>query len=396
MPRQQFSRRRRLSTKHLVMIAVLALVGSGGTFALVTGTASAHWRSNSSPTAAASSSADVLAGRRNGGRNKGRNGGNNNAGGNANASASATASAAATATASATAGDGGVVTNGPVADDFVDIKSVQPNVQNVATQQGGTTGVFTARCGKNENGHFNPDNFIVAPGVANGAHHVHDYVGNLSTDGFSTNETLAAAGTTCAQGDKSAYFWPVLRSRSANDAADADGNTGTILTPASVQLTFNGSATSQVVAMPSTLKIIMGDAKAVTNGTANAKASWSCTGFEDRQLADKYPLCPNGSQVVRTLVFPSCWDGVNTDSANHRTHIVFPDAAGACPANTKAVPTLKYRLTYSVPSGPNFAVDSFPDQNHKPVTDHADFANFMPTDLMNQVVACVNSNKKCG
>jgi hypothetical protein len=382
------------------MIAVLALVGSGGTFALITVSASASWRSNSNPTAAASSSADVLAGRNNRGRNNNGNKNNNgNAGNNANngaGNANASATAAASATASAAASGGAVVTNGPVADDFADIKSVQPNVQNVATQAGGTTGVFTARCGKNENKHFNGDNFIVAPGVADGAHHVHDYVGNLTTDGFSTNETLAAGGTTCAQGDKSAYFWPVLRSRSANDAPDADLNTGTILQASSVQLTFNGNPTSQVVAMPSTLKIITGDAKALTNGVANAKASWSCTGFENRQLTDKYPLCPSGSQVVRTLVFPSCWDGVNTDSANHRTHIVFPDASGACPANTKAVPELKYRLVYSVPSGPNFAVDSFPDQNHKPVTDHADFANFMPASLMDQVVACVNSNKKCG
>jgi hypothetical protein len=388
-----------LSTKHLVLIAVLALVGSGGTFALVAGTASAHWRNSGST----SSSVKTEANKR-WNKNWGQNSG-------ASASASATASASASASASAPAsapasasvsapatGGGAVTTNGPSPDDFVDINSVQPNVQSVAKQSGGSSGVFTARCGRNRNGHFNPDNFIVAPGVSNGAHHVHDYVGNLSTDGFSTNESLAAAGTTCAQGDKSAYFWPVLRTRSANDAADADGNTGTILTPTTVSITFRGSPTAKVTAMPSTLKAIMGDAKAFTNGVANAKASWSCTGFENRQLTDKYPLCPSGSKVVRTLNFPSCWDGVNTDSANHRTHIVFPDAAGACPANTKAVPQLRYRLTYALPAntGTNFAVDSFPEQLHKPVTDHADFANFMPTSLMNQVVSCINSNRRCG
>lgn len=236
----------------------------------------------------------------------------------------------------------------------------------------------------------------MAPGVANGAHHVHDYVGNLSTDGFSTNESLAAAGTTCARGDKSAYFWPVLRTRSANDAPDADGNTGTILQATSVQLLFGGNPRAKVVAMPSTLRIIMGDAKSFTNGVANAKASWSCTGFENRQLTDKYPLCPQGSRVVRTLNFPSCWDGTNVDSANHRTHIVFPDGAGQCQAGFKAVPQLKMRLTYKVPQGPNYALDSFPEQLHKPVTDHADFANFMPARLMNQVVSCINGNRNCG
>ncbi|MFB7285843.1 DUF1996 domain-containing protein [Actinacidiphila glaucinigra] len=387
--RQHMNHRRRLSTKQLVLIAVLALLGSGGTFALVTGSASAHWRSNSghsggwqSPSPGNSTKAD------NGGQN---NGGQNNGGQNGSAAPSASASASASAPAG-----GGSQTNGPSREDFADIRSVKPNVQRAANQRGASRGTFTARCGRNENKHHNPDNFIVAPGVANGAHHVHDYVGNLSTDGFSTNESLAAAGTTCARGDKSTYFWPVLRTRSANDAPDADGNTGTILQATSVQLVFGGSPTSKVTAMPSTLRVIMGDAKSFTNGVANAKASWSCTGFENRQLTDKYPLCPQGSRVVRTLNFPNCWDGTNADSANHRTHIVFADGAGRCQAGFKAVPQLKMRLTYKVPQGPNFALDSFPEQLHKPVTDHADFANFMPTRLMNQVVSCINGNRNCG
>jgi hypothetical protein len=314
-------------------------------------------------------------------------------------SAQATASAAATASAVASGGTGAAVgarANGPVDSDFVDIKTVTPNVVKVGTQPSGSTGTFITRCGRNQNKHFNPDNFIVAPGVSNGAQHTHDYVGNTTTDGFSNNQTLAAGGTTCANNDKSAYFWPVLRNLSANDKPGADNNTGTILTPSTVTIKFQGSTVSKVTAMPSTLKVIMGDAKALTNGTGNAKASWSCTGFESKvQLTDKYPLCPSGTKVVRTLDFPSCWDGVNTDSANHRTHVVFTDGAGQCQVGFKAIPKLQFRLTYKVAAGPNFAVDSFPNQNHKPVTDHADFANFMPTKLMNKVVSCINSGKNC-
>jgi hypothetical protein len=306
------------------------------------------------------------------------------------------AQASASASASGAGAASGARANGPVAADFVDIKSVTPNVVKPPNQGGASKGSFIARCGRNQNKHFNPDNFIVAPGVANGAQHTHDYVGNLTTNGFSTNQTLAAGGTTCANNDKSAYFWPVLRNLSANDKAGADNNTGTILTASTVTIKFKGSTVSKVTAMPSTLKIITGDAKALTNGTGNAKASWSCTGFENRvQLTDKYPLCPSGSKVVRTLDFPSCWDGVNTDSANHRTHVVFPDGAGQCQVGFKAIPKLEYRLTYKVASGANFAVDSFPDQNHEPVTDHADFANFMPAKLMNKVVSCINTGRNC-
>jgi hypothetical protein len=232
--------------------------------------------------------------------------------------------------------------------------------------------------------------------VSNGAHHLHDYVGNLSTDAFSTDESLAAAGTTCRLGDKSTYFWPVLRDRrSDQNANDPDGNVGTVLTARAVQLQFRGNATSRVVPMPRFLRLITGDAKAATNGGANARAAWSCTGFQNRIATDKYPLCPRGSLVLRILDFPSCWDGQNTDSANHRTHVVFPGQNGACPQGTRAIPQLRMTLAYSVPQGQSFALDAFPEQKHNPVTDHADFANVMPDRLMRFVVDCINRGRRC-
>ncbi|NJP25746.1 DUF1996 domain-containing protein [Microbispora sp. SCL1-1] len=341
---------------------------------------------------------------------------------------------------------------GPALEDFVDIRQVPPGDTGVRAGRGS----FTSRCGRNENGHRNSDNHIVTPGVSNGAHHVHDYVGNLTTNGFSTDQSLAAGGTTCRFGDKSAYFWPVLRSRTgvgaaqaapsaspspdasarsqegrfqegrfrtgrgrgpgsgtgsgagsgaggsgtgANPGADepggaSEGNVGRILLARSVTLQFRGNPVSRVVAMPRFLKLITGDAKAATNGGANARAQWTCTGFTNR-LTSKYPLCPRGSLVLRVLDFPSCWDGRNTDSADHRTHVVFPGANGACPAGTRAIPQLRMTLAYSVPSGPSFAVDSFPEQRHNPITDHADFENVMPDRLMNTVVTCVNRGLRC-
>lgn len=354
--------------------------------------------------------------------------------------------------------------------DFVDITAVQPNNNQADNNSGG---VVTIDCGTNENQHLNPGNFIVAPGVQNGAHHMHDYVGNKSTDGFSTNQSLAAAGTTCKDGDKSAYIWPVTRQLDGSREFDAnapgggqDKNVGKILQPTSVTLTMEGSSAGPVTAMPPFLRMVTGDAKAFTsdaggggkgknavkneaakvgnnrggknagadnrggrtgnnrNGNGqgnngqgnngqgnngqdnkdnaaqaddvdNANASWSCTGFENRQLKDKYPICPQGSQVVRTLDFPSCWDGKNTDSANHRTHVVFPDDNGTCDNGFQLIPKLTMRLTYDVPQNAFFAVDSFPEQLHKAVTDHADFANVMPGNLMAQAVDCINSGRTC-
>jgi hypothetical protein len=298
---------------------------------------------------------------------------------------------------------GGQAGNGPEASDFVDIQSVEPNVQQPQQQGGGSKGTFTTDCGKNENGKFNPDNVIVAPGVSNGAHHMHDYVGNQANDAFASDDDLAGGDTTCQnQGDKSTYYWPVLRLQNGQDENDAnadgggnDKNVGEIQTPSQVTLNFVGSPVSKVTAMPRFLRIITGDAKAFTNGDANANASWSCTGFEDRQLKDKYPICPEGSQVVRSFKFQSCWDGQNTDSANHRTHLAFADDNGNCGDGFQAIPQLVQRIVYDVPPGPGFAVDSFPEQLHKPITDHGDFINVFDEDLMNEVVDCINTGQKC-
>ncbi|CAL9398134.1 DUF1996 domain-containing protein [Streptomyces sp. enrichment culture] len=300
-------------------------------------------------------------------------------------------------------GNGGQAGNGPVAGDFVDIRTVQPNVRRPRARGDASTGSFVSECGRNENRKFNPDNVIVAPGVPNGAHHMHDYVGNQATDAFSDNRDLANGRTTCRnQGDRSTYYWPVLRVQNGQNDADVnedgggkDRNVGRILTPDEVTLNFVGSPVSKVTGMPRFLRIITGDAKAFTNGDANANASWSCTGFENRQLKDKYPVCPQGSKVVRTFNFQSCWDGRNTDSANHRTHVAFADGDGRCPDGFRAIPQLVQRIVYNVPPRAVFAVDSFPEQLHKPVTDHGDFINVFDSRLMGRMVDCINTGRRC-
>ncbi|MFJ9820130.1 DUF1996 domain-containing protein [Streptomyces sp. NPDC101151] len=308
------------------------------------------------------------------------------------------------------AGQGG---NGPVASDYADITSVQPNVPQPAQQADASRGTFTSECGVNEGGLFNSDNVIVAPGVSNGAHHFHDYIGNQSNNAFASDEDLANADTSCVdQGDKSTYYWPVLRLQNGKQERDAgapgggtEGNAGQIVTPKAVTLTFEGSPLGKVTEMPRLLRIITGDAKAFVNGPANANASWSCTGFEDRQLKDKYPLCPSGSDVVRSFHFQSCWDGRNIDSANHRTHVAFASPDGSCPQGFEAIPQLVQRIVYDVDAPslndggrtvPLFAVDSFPEQLHKPVTDHGDFINVFDEDLMSEMVDCINSGRTCG
>jgi hypothetical protein len=309
--------------------------------------------------------------------------------------------------------NGGQGAKGPVAADYADIRTAPPAAQPASPQQDASRGTFATSCGVNANGLFNSDNVIVAPGVSNGAHHFHDYVGNQANNAFASDQDLANGDTTCVdKGDKSTYYWPVLRLQNGKQEQDAnspgggtEGNVGEIVTPKQVTLNFVGNPRSKVTAMPRLLRIITGDAKAFVNGLANANASWSCTGFEDRQLKDKYPLCPQGSDVVRTFKFQSCWDGRNIDSANHRTHVAFAQADGSCPEGFKAIPQLVQRIVYDVDAPsledggrttPLFAVDSFPEQVHKPVTDHGDFINVFDENLMQEMVKCINDGRKCG
>jgi len=287
----------------------------------------------------------------------------------------------------------------PSDDDFVDINDVRPDNDRTRNDGDASTGSFVARCGVPD-GHRNSDNFMVTPGKRNGAQHVHNYVGNLSTDANSDDDSLHAAGTSCDRDNKSTFFWPVLRDTSKKgddadeDGGGLDGNFGKILQERTVDLRFLGNAKSKVEPMPDDLTIIMGDAKAKTNGSKNANAQWTCSGFENR-ITDKYPLCPAGSRLVRILEFPSCWDGENLDSKDHRSHVTFPADNGRCQDGFKAIPRLRETITYDRPNGRDFALDTFPDQQHDPSTDHSDFMNIVPDAVAKLAADCINSGRNC-
>jgi hypothetical protein len=245
-----------------------------------------------------------------------------------------------------------------------------------------STGSYVSRCGRNENAHINADNVITSPGQPGAAHHGHEYVGNLATDAYATDQVLASAGTACAGGDLSSYSWPVLR---------VDGER---VQPSSVLVEFRGNPVGKVVAMPRFLRVVTGNALAHTTGGGMSSAQWTCAGHTDR-ATPLYPLCPRGRQLLRTFDFPSCWDGRRTDSPTHREHVVFPAANGVCPRDTFAIPQLRVQVTHTVPPGRSFAIDTFPEQQGSPTTDHADFIDVMPDTVMANVVACLNGGRRC-
>jgi hypothetical protein len=66
--------------------------------------------------------------------------------------------------------------------------------------------------------------------------------------------------------------------------------------------------------------------------------------------------CPGG--IRATVIFPSCWDGKNLDSPDHRAHMAFPPgmvgglAGDKCPSTHPVrVPQVMYEVMYDT-SGP--------------------------------------------
>ncbi|MGW5851702.1 DUF1996 domain-containing protein [Streptomyces sp. NPDC055254] len=289
----------------------------------------------------------------------------------------------------------------PAAADYVDMRDVpRETAHSPVAGPDASAGAVRVDCGRNEEGHYNEDNPVVSPGLRSGAHHTHAYVGNLSADAMSTDASLDAAATSCRGGDRSTYYWPVLRrldrpGTRAHERAAGHGNAGEILAEASVLVEFRGNPVSKVVAMPRFLRGTTGDAVAFTaGGDSDVRARWGCSGSPDRATT-RYPRCPAGDRVTRTLAFPSCWNGLDTTSAGHRSHLRFPAPGGVCPQDTFPVPELRITLAYEVPPGVLTALDSFPEQRHSPKTDHAMFVNAMSEEQMEAVVSCLNEGRTC-
>jgi hypothetical protein len=282
----------------------------------------------------------------------------------------------------------------PSSQDYVAITAVPVAPPAPASTADASTGSYAEHCGGPGAIHRNADNVIFDPRLSGGAMHVHDYVGNLSTNAFSTDESLAAAGTTCANGDRSTFYWPVLRILGEQGQDMAFGNMGRILEPATVDVRFVGSPVSQVVSAPEFLQATVGDAKELTDPRAPTLPRWTCTGYQDR-ITDRYPMCPNGSRIMRVFDFPNCWNGTSPASPDHYTHVVPAQANGACPHGTFPIPQLRITLTYNVPFGARYAIDTFPDQLRSPLTDHADYIDVMTDEEQAQIVACVNSGRTC-
>ncbi|TKX19229.1 hypothetical protein C1H76_8607 [Elsinoe australis] len=185
---------------------------------------------------------------------------------------------------------------------------------------------------------------IVNPGGISG--HVHTISG-----GNAFNYTMSYADTqtsTCSscpiKQDLSNYWVPNLYYRTQDgkfiDVPQAGDGTGVYGGMIVYYLQRGGPANDSLKAFPKDFRMLAGNPnkRAYTDDFAGQAVSFVCLDYSGtsnyyNKLPDK--PCPDGLRAQ--IFFPSCWDGVNLDSADHMSHMAYPTKYsydnGPCPAS---------------------------------------------------------------
>jgi hypothetical protein len=244
--------------------------------------------------------------------------------------------------------------------------------------------------------HSLPDDPIVFPGLP-GTSHMHDFAGNTTTDAFSTYASMTsnASTTTCpaASGDTSGYWiMGLLKNGVRFEPSDPkDPSHG-------AQFYYrksNLNAGTVIQSFPPNFRMIAGNSHATSEADNPYLGREIYYGCSDNSESGKPKAPINCSTGIISLHvgFPNCWDGVNLDSPDHKSHVAYP-SSGVCPADHPvALPRLIARTEYPVGtdssgitlcSGPYY-------------TAHGDFWNTWDQQKLDDLVAdCLNTSTDCG
>jgi len=171
------------------------------------------------------------------------------------------------------------------------------------------TGNFRTFCRPTALGYIDP---IVSPGRPSA--HLHQIFGNTTTTEDSTYETLrSAAASTCDGGplNLTPYWFPAM--------FDADGR---VVVPQDMQIYYKGlgyapgglsgaqQSIRNITTLPAGLRMI------------SEQRTWRCE--NNTNSGTRIPDTCNGSRLIGEVHFPSCWNGVDLDSPDHKSHMAFP------------------------------------------------------------------------
>jgi hypothetical protein len=243
--------------------------------------------------------------------------------------------------------------------------------------------------------HRNTDDPVVLPRRP-GFSHDHTYVGNVSTDAYSTVDSLRKADTTChRKTDTAAYWAPTLY------------DNGKPLDPFGAVVYYRRLTTAKLQSYPSGLTIVAGNSR---SGTPQDRriVFWDCAitktslyGPMRREApppvptppaaSSRPPACPPASRLQLHVNFPDCWNGRTIDSVDHRRHMAY-SVKGRCPrGHPVAVPQLSLVYQYPPPTGA-VALSS-----GSVYSAHADFVNAWDEEALEDLVTrCLNALRPCG
>ncbi|KAI1170984.1 WSC domain-containing protein [Nemania sp. FL0916] len=182
--------------------------------------------------------------------------------------------------------------------------------------------------------------------------HVHTVMGsNAFNFTMAYDDTQAAGCSTCKViEDKSNYWVPSLWYQAQNGSfIDVKQNGGGLIY---YLQRSDPSAAEGLVAFPKGFRMVAGtqDSRNYTDTLEQRAISFVCLGTEGpatSELPNKN--CPDGLRTQ--LIMPSCWDGQNLGSPDHKSHMAYPSGLdnGVCPnTHPKRFITLFYEVTWNV------------------------------------------------
>ncbi|OIJ68082.1 DUF1996 domain-containing protein [Streptomyces mangrovisoli] len=204
---------------------------------------------------------------------------------------------------------------------------------------------FQANCSVT---HTRPDDPIVYPQQP-GKSHDHTFMGNTTTDAYSTTASLSAGGTTCkAPGDLSGYWMPTLYNGSRQ------------ILPTGPQVIYYKAGVTDYTSVrpfPKGLRFVVGSPMQSADEFRNNPGfveGWECG---DSYFNVEFPAtCPNRADVQLNIRFqaPSCWDGKYLDTPDHKSHMAYPVVKpgtndNMCPADHPvALPMIEFKMAFPV------------------------------------------------
>jgi len=250
-------------------------------------------------------------------------------------------------------------------------------------------GAFRFLCGPGQVGNHDP---IVYPGQP-GKSHRHRFFGNDKADAYSTYQTLRATGDSTCQnmGNRSAYWVPILLNGLGQEVVPDYLSVyykRRPLTDPIVSDPTNPRYQGKAVKLPDGLRFIFGRNMLDLADAATGDILFQCDGpvpftakawknFEELQ-AD----CPVGNRIGVRLEAPDCWDGVNLDSPDHRSHVAHASYSDRgylkCPATHPfVIPAFTLGVWYTQAAGETYSfvsdhMDTSPSHKRGD-TFHADF-----------------------